>query len=124
MNRTILLIIILIMTQGCGTIRTVNPAAGHEEISYAGYKSHCKKIPRIYSGVFHDACMLFGEPNYEASESSAADVFILLLADGIISFGLDTIALPYTTMRQYKDGSISVNKRTGEKKSIRFGVGP
>ncbi|MCK4793529.1 MAG: YceK/YidQ family lipoprotein [Desulfobacteraceae bacterium] len=113
MNRTILLIIILIMTQGCGTIRTVNPAGGHVEISYAGYKSYCKKIPRIYSGVFYDACMLYGEPNYEASESSAEGAFTMLLVDGMLSLSLDTVALPYTVTRQIIDGSISVNRIPG-----------
>jgi uncharacterized protein YceK len=111
MNRTIMLIIILIMTPGCGTIRTVNPASGHVEISYAGYKSYCKKIPRIYSGVFYDACLLYGEPNYEASERSAGQFFNFLLADGVLSFGLDTVILPYTAIKQFSDGSIFVNKR-------------
>ncbi|MEN8136324.1 MAG: YceK/YidQ family lipoprotein [Thermodesulfobacteriota bacterium] len=124
MNRKILLIIILMMTQGCGTIRTVNPTGGHVEISYAGYKSYCKKIPRIYSGVFYDACMLYGEPNYEASESSAGEVFTLLLVDGMLSFCLDTVVFPYTVTRQIISGSISVNRRTGEEQSWRFGVGP
>jgi hypothetical protein len=69
------------------------------------------KIPRIYSGVFYDACLLYGEPNYEASESSAGQLFTLLLADGVLSFGLDTVILPYTATRQFSEGSIFVNKR-------------
>ena len=109
MEKSILLVIIIIMVQGCGTIRTLNPASDHVEIHYKGHKSHCKNIPRIYSGTFNDACLLFGEPNYKETGDSTESAFYLLMIDGLLSFGLDTVFLPYTAIRQFKDGNISVN---------------
>jgi|GEM_PF-5927512 len=90
-------------------MRTINPAKDHVEINYKGHKSHCKSIPRIYSGTFNDACLLYGEPNYEERGSATESAFGLLMLDGFLSFSLDTIFLPYTAIRQYKDGNISVN---------------
>ena len=109
MKKPILLVIIFIMIQGCGTIRTLNPANDHVEIHYRGHKSYCKTIPRIYSGTFNDACLLYGEPNYKDGGRSTETAFVFLILDGLLSFSLDTAFLPYTVIRQFKDGSISVN---------------
>ena len=97
------------MIQGCATIRTLNPESNHVDIAYKEHKSYCKKIPRIYSGSFFLICKLYGEPNYEVSTSDAKFNYITTVIDGLFSFGLDTIVLPYTVTRQYKNGSISVN---------------
>jgi len=110
MKKTIPLIIVFFIIQGCGTIRTLNPPSDHVEISYSGYKSHCTKIPRIYSGTFYDACIFYGEPNYEASENSTKGAFGLFMLDGLLSLSMDTVVLPYTVTRQLIDGSISVNR--------------
>jgi uncharacterized protein YceK len=109
MKQLVVLAMITLLLQGCGTIRTLNPEDNHIEIHYRGHKSYCESIPRVFSGTFNDACLLYGEPNYEETGSSTKSAFMMLLVDGLLSFSLDTVALPYTVTRQIEDGNILVN---------------
>jgi hypothetical protein len=45
-------------------------------------------------------CVGDREPNYEETGSSTKSAFMRLIVDGLLSFGLDTVALPYTVTRQ------------------------
>lgn len=94
------------MLSGCGTLKTLSPADGHVEISYAGSKSYCQTIPRIYSGTFFEVCKLYGEPSYRENIIPGLPLFML---DIPLSFIADTLVIPYTIMRQHEDGNIFVN---------------
>lgn len=91
---------------GCGTVKTLAPDQGKVSISYNDKKSYCHSIPRIYSGVSHNLCQMYGEPN-KTSYTTAADVPVWAI-DTILCAVTDTLALPYTISRQLKDGSLKV----------------
>ena len=106
----ILVLILSFILQGCGTIRTLNPAGSHIEISHRGHKSYCRKIPRIYSGTAFDICKFYGEPNSTTEPGTVQADFQILFIDILLSFSLDTVVLPYTALQQYRQGNIFVNK--------------
>jgi uncharacterized protein YceK len=99
----------IIPSAGCGSIQTLNPAYDHVEIAHQGKKSYCKAIPRVFSGTAFNVCKLYGEPSYEPNLGSTVNGIPLFIIDTPLSLGLDTLVLPYTAIRQHKDGSISVN---------------
>jgi len=107
--RIVLLSMTIIFLGGCGTVQTVDPAENHVNISHRGKKSYCKSIPRIYSGALFEACKLYGEPSYTENLGSNIGGVPLFMIDIPLSFALDTLVLPYTATRQFRDGSISVN---------------
>jgi uncharacterized protein YceK len=107
--KTIISIILLIFTFSCSTINTVEPPQNHVDISHGKYKSHCKSIPRIYSGTSHNICTLFGKSNKSASVDSARHSFDYWVIDSAFSLVADTVILPYSIYSQMKNGSIQVN---------------
>lgn len=74
-------------------------------------KTYCNNIPRMYSGVSLDVCMAFIGPP-AAKEYDGPD-FYAYIADMVLCFALDTLALPYTIIRQVKNGSLRL-KRKGD----------
>lgn len=91
---------------GCGTVQTLAPDQGKVSISYNDKKSYCQSIPRIYSGVAHNFCLMYGEPS-KTSYTAAADLPVWAI-DTMLCAVTDTLALPYTVTRQLKDGSLKV----------------
>lgn len=91
---------------GCGTVQTLAPDQGKVSISYNDKKSYCQSIPRIYSGVAHNFCLMYGEPS-KTSYTAAADLPVWAI-DTMLCAVTDTLALPYTISRQLKDGSLKV----------------
>lgn len=91
---------------GCGTVKTLAPEQGKVSISYQDKHSYCQSITRIYSGVAHNFCQMYGEPN-KTSYTTAADVPVWAI-DTMLCAVTDTLALPYTISRQLKDGSLKV----------------
>lgn len=91
---------------GCGTVQTLAPEKGKVKISYKDKKSYCQSIPRVYSGVAHNFCQLYGEPD-RTSYGTAAQVPFWAI-DTMVSAVADTLVLPYTVTRQMQDGSIKV----------------
>ena len=107
--RILIFLITVILLDGCGTLQTLSPTDDHVEISYRGKKSYCETIPRIYSGTFFEVCKLHGEPSYTANTGLAIGGLPLFIFDIPLSLIMDTLVLPYTTIRQFKDGNIFVN---------------
>lgn len=107
MARLILTILIIACT-ACSTVKTVSPSDGHIYISTWGYKSNCKKIPRIYSGISYDFCLLNSKSR---SNNSGFDGFasIYVFTDFAWSIMADTVVLPYTIYTQISDGNIKLN---------------
>lgn len=93
---------------GCGTLLTLAPEKGKVNISYNDKKSYCQSIPRVYSGVAHNFCLMYGEPN-KTSYTTAADLPVWAI-DTVFCAVTDTLALPYTLSRQIKDGSLQVER--------------
>ncbi len=101
--------LILLLCNGCATILTADPAYGKVPISYMGNKSYCKEIPRVYSGVMHNLCMLYGEPGPHVNSGARPGAVTYILFDTALSFAADTIIIPYTATQQARKGNIKVN---------------
>lgn len=91
---------------GCGTVTTVLREDNATVHALKAKKTYCQSVPRIYSGVAYDLCVLHGPPN-SGSGVSLNDVPWAFI-DVPISGVLDTLVLPYTIYRQSVDGSIEL----------------
>ncbi len=89
---------------GCGTIDTVIRGDSVTRQNLNHVKSPCATIPRIYSGVIYDMCLLRGKPSRAALWLGPGPE--LMLVDLALSGVLDTAALPYTIFGQIREGSI------------------
>lgn len=97
---------LVLALSACGTVRTLAPAEGKVKISYNDKKSYCQSIPRTYSGIAHNFCLMYGEPN-KTSYTTASE-FPVWAIDTMLCAVTDTLALPYTITRQMNEGSIKV----------------
>jgi uncharacterized protein YceK len=107
-NKIAVLVCVLSLTLvGCGTTNTVFRDDSVASSELKKKRSYCGSIPRIYSGVAYDFCVLNGPP---AAQAVAAVGFVpLIFFDFVASGVLDTVVLPYTVYRQGKDGSIDID---------------
>ncbi|MVV50936.1 YceK/YidQ family lipoprotein [Pseudomonas sp. PB120] len=87
---------------GCGTVTTVLQDDAQATQTLRRQKTYCQSIPRIYSGLAHDFCLLHAPPD------ATGFLVPFVLLDLTLSGVLDTVALPYTVYRQGVDGSIRV----------------
>jgi uncharacterized protein YceK len=94
---------------GCGTVQTVMRGDEVAAKSLKERKSYCGAVPRIYSGVTYDFCILNAplEKGRDAEVHDNAPAIVLI--DVVLSGALDTLLLPYTLYRQQADGSIMVD---------------
>lgn len=92
---------------GCGTINTVFRDDGVTSDNLKEAESFCGAVPRVYSGVVYDFCLLHGaEPRPNRVRSGPEMGFVAV--DIGASATLDTLLLPYTLYRQHSDGGIEV----------------
>ena len=91
---------------GCGTVNTVVRGDSVTRRNLNQVKTSCETIPRIYSGVSYDICVLRGKPSQTALWMGAAPE--LILVDLALSGVLDTVALPYTVYGQINEGPINL----------------
>lgn len=91
---------------GCGTVTTVLRDDAVVSADLKKQKTYCQSIPRVYSGVSYDFCVLNGQPNSKGvvAISDVPWVYFDFLASGVF----DTLVLPYTIYRQSVDGSIDI----------------
>ena len=94
--------IVSLTISGCGTLNTVfrEDIAATRELRKQ--KTYCEAIPRVYSGVAFDFCLLHASPD------PTGVLIPVALADIAVSGALDTVVLPYTIYRQVEDGNINV----------------
>ncbi|MGV8886856.1 MAG: YceK/YidQ family lipoprotein [Pseudomonas sp.] len=104
---TVLLSTFALVLSGCGTAVTVLQDDEDAARSLRKQKTYCQSIPRIYSGLAFDFCVLNAAPD----PTGILLPFVLL--DLTLSGVLDTVALPYTIYRQATDGNISIYWRAG-----------
>ncbi|TKK33728.1 YceK/YidQ family lipoprotein [Pseudomonas sp. CFBP13528] len=94
------------MTVGCGTVTTVMREDAVTVRALKADKTYCQSVPRIYSGVTYNLCVLHGPPN--AGSSLAVNSVPWTFIDVPLSGVMDTLFLPYTLYRQSVDGSIEI----------------
>ena len=87
---------------GCGTAVTVLQNDEDAARGLRKQKTYCQSIPRIYSGLAYDFCVLNAPPD------PTGVLVPLVLLDLALSGALDTVSLPYTIYRQGVDGNIRI----------------
>jgi uncharacterized protein YceK len=87
---------------GCGTVSSVLQDDTSAAQGLRKQKTYCQSIPRIYSGLAYDFCVLNAPPDPTGILAAA------VLVDLVFSGALDTVVLPYTVYRQGVDGNILV----------------
>ena len=92
---------------GCGTAATVLQSDEDAARRLRKQKTYCQTIPRIYSGVAYDFCILNAPPEPAGYFAS------FLLLDLALSGVFDTVCLPYTLYRQASDGNLSIYWQAG-----------
>jgi uncharacterized protein YceK len=91
---------------GCGTINTVIRGDWVAKRNLNQVETSCESIPRIYSGISYDICLLRGQPSQMALWF--APIPQLIFVDIALSAVLDTAALPYTVYLQINEGDIKL----------------
>ena len=99
------LLVLSVALSACGTTSTLTKSDRDIQAKLSRHDSSCKSITRVYSGVAYDICRLNTLPN-----SSFYNPFLVVyLLDAPVSALFDTVALPYTLVRQSQDGNIDVS---------------
>ena len=110
------MLLIAAACSGCGTIRTVGAENDDGmQVRYAGKHSYCESMPRLYSGVAYDFCILNGPPaGASANPSGAVDQLPWPIADIPLSIVADSVVLPYTLYTQIRYGNIPVSRPSAQ----------
>ncbi|WP_339466711.1 YceK/YidQ family lipoprotein [Pseudomonas sp. EA_65y_Pfl2_P74] len=103
------LMLVAMLLTGCGTVQTVVLSDKSATEQLKTKKTYCGAVPRIYSGVTYDLCMLHAEKPEDVDAFSHNNASFGLLVDAAASGILDTLLLPYTIYKQQADGGIVVN---------------
>ena len=91
---------------GCGSVLTLLQDDADAARDLRKQKTYCQSIPRIYSGLAYDFCVLNAPPD----PTGFLVPFVLL--DLPLSGMFDTLALPYTIYQQLVDGNIGIYWRS------------
>lgn len=94
--------IVSLLVSGCGTLNTVFREDSAATRQLRKQQTYCHSIPRIYSGLAFDFCLLNAPPDYTGV------LVPVVLLDLAMSGAADTVVLPYTLYRQGKDGNLSI----------------
>ncbi|MBU3017437.1 MULTISPECIES: YceK/YidQ family lipoprotein [Paraglaciecola] len=108
-KRTLAVLFLLFLCHACATVKTLAPKGNHVDIAYYDKKSYCNSIPRVYSGLSHNVCLMYGEPSQTLNMGDSFNGVPYLLIDSAFSAATDTLLLPYTIYSQATKGSIKVN---------------
>jgi uncharacterized protein YceK len=94
--------IVTFVLSGCGTLNTVlrDDVAATRELRKQ--KTYCQSIPRVYSGLAFDFCMLNAPPDMTGV------LVPLVLVDMTASGIVDTVVLPYTIYQQSVLGNMGI----------------
>ena len=89
----------------CGTTSTLSKSDAEIKAKLSQHRTACKSITRAYSGVAYDICRLNTLPN----STFYNPLLVVYLIDAPISAVFDTVALPYTVIKQSKAGNIGLS---------------
>jgi uncharacterized protein YceK len=92
---------------GCGTALTVLQDDEDAARGLRKQKTYCQSIPRVYSGMAYNFCLLHAPPD------PTGVLVPLVLLDLTLSGVCDTVSLPYTIFRQATDGNLGIYWRAG-----------
>lgn len=95
-----------LMLSGCGTLITVFQADSVTKRKLNQAETKCESVPRVYSGIAYDFCVLRGKPSQAALW--LVPVPELIMVDIALSAAFDTVLLPYTIYEQIQRGSIFI----------------
>ncbi|NVK55322.1 MAG: YceK/YidQ family lipoprotein [Alteromonadaceae bacterium] len=107
--RTLLLALSALLCCSCATVKTISPENNHVVIEHRGKKSYCEEIPRVYSGISYNICLLYGEPSQRENVGGGINYVPWFVFDSAFSVVADTIVIPYTLVAQSTKGNIKVN---------------
>lgn len=103
----ILVVALITVLAGCGTLNTAPKSNADIGRKLARHGSYCSWVPRIYSGVSYDLCLLNAE---ERHLTSITFLQYGILADILILSPIaDTVLLPVTIAQQIQLGSARIN---------------
>lgn len=106
-KKAVMLCAVSSVLSGCGSVLTVLQDDADVARDMRRQKTYCQSIPRVYSGLAYDFCVLNAPPD----PTGFLVPFVLL--DLPLSGVFDTVSLPYTIYRQIEDGNIGIYWRTG-----------
>lgn len=98
------LLLMLVLT-GCGTFTTLTRDDNAIARSLIKNNTYCDDIPRVYSGVSYNFCIL----NSRQSGIVFEPVAVFYIVDALFCSVTDTIVLPYTIFQQGQKGSIPIS---------------
>jgi len=101
-KKAVMLAVVSWALSGCGTALTVLQSDADVASDMRKQKTYCQSVPRIYSGLAFDFCVLNAPPD----PTGFLVPFVLL--DLPLSGLFDTVSLPYTIYRQIEDGNLSI----------------
>ncbi len=107
--KTQVMLIAAVLLSGCGTVQTVVRSDQATAKSLKDEKTYCGAVPRIYSGVTYDFCLMHAEVKDGVDTFDYNNANPGVLIDAAASGVLDTLLLPYTIYKQHTDGSIFIN---------------
>ena len=107
--KTVIGLLLVFFCCSCATIKTIDPPQNHVTISHKGKNSYCDEIPRIYSGISYNFCLMYGEPSKTVNLGNSVNGVPLVFIDSVFSLVTDTVVLPYTIVSQVNKGPIKVN---------------
>ncbi len=103
----IVVVALISMLAGCGTLNTAPKSNADIGRKLASHGSYCSTVPRIYSGVIYDLCLLNAE---ERHLTSITFLQYGILADVLVLSPIaDTLLLPVTIIQQVQLGSAAIN---------------
>jgi len=105
MNRSSIVILVSALCAGCGTVNTVFTDDESVRQRLNKIQTRCTGLPRAYSGVAYDFCVVNAEPQPYAV---AAPGVPLRLVDIAVSGIADTLLLPYTLYLQSHEGNLQL----------------
>ena len=104
-----IVIILAGFISGCGTIKSLNTEGNEIKIRHSQVNTSCNNIPRVYSGVSYDLCLL-NSTRKSSPKFPVIDNLWVISVDVIFSTVADTVVLPYTVYQQIDNGNIQVLK--------------
>lgn len=108
LRKLTLYVLIGAVLSGCGTINTVFSSDADTINSLRKAKTRCETVPRVYSGLSYDLCVMHGPPQVTERDPAAPALIPFQIIDLIPSGVIDTLLLPYTIYLQSSQGSLDL----------------
>jgi len=97
---------LLLSLSGCGSLNTLSKSDQTLALNLKRQNTYCESMPRVYSGVAYDFCYLHSNPGGVYLDW----VLGFYLIDGVASTLVDTVLLPYSGYKQYRDGNLNIQR--------------